>query len=127
MSLLAPSIGQRFNFEVLLHTPSSEIRIISINQAWLKIQFKNSKFKKFPPNSKVTRGVRQDGAGIPVRSDLSTSDDEDQLDQVIWRRRSGDMFEGVDDEDVVSDDLLEDMHTWVILNSKHQIMPEDEV
>ena len=37
------------------------------------------------------------------------------------------MFEGVDDEDVVSDDLLEDMHTWVILNLKHQIMPEDEV
>jgi len=37
MSPVAPSIGQRFNFEFLLHKPSTVITIKSINQAWLKI------------------------------------------------------------------------------------------
>ena len=37
MSPLAPSIGQRIQFEVLLHQASTVITIKSINQAWLKI------------------------------------------------------------------------------------------
>ena len=37
MSPVAPSIGQRFNFEFLLHKPSTVITIKSINQAWLNI------------------------------------------------------------------------------------------
>ena len=37
MSPLAPAIGQRFHLEVLLHKPSTENTIKSINQAWLKM------------------------------------------------------------------------------------------
>ena len=37
MSPLAPAIGLRFHLKVLLHKPSTENTIKSINQAWLEI------------------------------------------------------------------------------------------